>query len=284
MNHAYGTLLGNSAQVENRRHMATRFPGLDRHDTLLVSMQPNLVRPAIYGPVTIDEDADASAGAGGGASERTRMLLDAALGRSHTPAELAEHIRAREGARALPSMQATDLFSTGAWIENACSSLSMRGMISGNDDVLVTLIHDAPYGLCERVAELASQRLNAAVDRQFERLVAAGSAPRSILERSVDTSLPRERQQALLQDRQRAFRHGLFSQVARDLKMEDLQHYGPANLKLARTKLTYTNQAQEADAIVHKPPKKRTAPNRAYAVNGGGRHASNFSKMPRCST
>ena len=267
--------------------MATRFPGLDRQDTLLVSIQPNLVRPAIYGPVAIDEyadaDAQAGAGAGVGTSERTRVLLDAALGRSHTPAELSEHIRAREGARALPSMQATDLFSTSAWIENACSALAMRGMISGNDDVLVTLIHDAPYGLCERVAELASQRLNAAVDKEYERLVAAGSVPRSILESSVDMALPRERQQALLQERQRAFRHSLFPQVARDLKMEDLEHYGPANLKPARTKLTYTNQVEQVDATVHKSQRKRSAPNRAYGVKGCGRHASTVSKMPRCS-
>ena len=230
--------------VKKRRHMATRFPGLDRRDTLLVSMQAKQVRDKKYAPVAIQEEAELD----DDDFSRTKVLLDAALGRAHTPTELLEHIRAREGARALPSMRAKDLFSTWAWMEHAKLALVARGMVSGNDDTLLGLIADAPYGLWERVAEAASQQLNAQVDKEYARCVQCGVDGHRLVLNANELRLPKERQESLLQEKKRVFRNGLFTQAAQALKLEHLAHYGPANLKPARTKLTYENQVKEVDA------------------------------------
>lgn len=237
MAEAYGDSLDFRPEFEERPHMCTRFVGYSTKNRLLVSHLVPETKDAAFDYIEAGDSESKEAEADG--QEVTHSLVSLALGHEAEEGEMHAYRQARAGSRAMSGVKG-DLLSTSTWLQHSSTSLVERGMVSGEDDVVLAMVADEPYGLRQRLAELGSTKINALVDKHPEMVKAR-------TQREGDEELRPDALRIALRKRQQHVRNQLYETMPLSAALEPLRHYGPLRLMNRRFKLTYANA--KADAI-----------------------------------
>lgn len=243
----YGSTLGLDITFEKLPHMSLRFVGFLEENRLLLSHKVPESRSPVFEAVEVgDAEAEASI------CKTSRALVALSLSHDATEEEIARHLKARAGSRAMSGVQG-DLLSMQTWVTHTCTALTERGMVSGVDDVVVAMVHDEPYGIRQRVVELASVAINRLVDAD-PRMKEAEA------EQEGDSNLTPERLLVEKQQRVRKVRNELYQTIALPDHLEDLRDCGPLRIKPKRHKLTYTNCGRTPVDEAESSSKRKIAP------------------------
>lgn len=227
---AFGESLGFDVTFEKLPHMCMRFVGFQEDDRRLLSMKIPEKRNPVFGYVEAGDIINEKS-----VSKATVNTVSLSLGHNASDEEVARYLKSRAGSRAMSGVVG-ELFSMETWIKHQCTALKERGMVSGQDDVVIHMVTDDPYGLRQRVAELASAEINKIIDRDLRMKAADKELP-------GDSELSPEKLREVKLERKRKVRNDLYECVKLPEHLEDLRHYGPLNLESDCVNMTYQNTA-----------------------------------------
>jgi len=245
----YGASLGLNVTYEKLPHMSMRFVGFPEENRLLLSHKIPEIRNPVFNAVEVGDEQTAT-----NVCDTTRALVSLSLSHDASDADIERHMKARAGSRAMSGVTG-DLHSIQTWITHSCTALTERGMVSGIEDVVLAMVHDEPYGLRQRVVELASLAINRIVDKD-PRMTVAG------LQQPGDSECTPERLVSLKKERMRKVRNMLYQQIELPVQLEELRDCGPLRIKPDRHKLTYHN----CEAHTQKEKEKETHNKRKTAA------------------
>jgi hypothetical protein len=238
-------------KFEDMPHMCMRYLGFAEDNRRQLSIKSEEKRKAMFEYV---EAGDLHQGEA--ISRSTAATVSLSLGHNASDEEIARYMKARAGSRAMSGVSG-DLLSIETWIKHTCTAIKERGMVRGDDDVLVSMVMDDPYQLRQRVAERASAKINALVDKDPRMSAADADLP-------GDELLSQEKLFTIKNERRRKVRFDLYSTIELPEELDALRDYAPVNVKGARHKFTYQNsRGQENEPVSNSggPKKPRTVAN-----------------------
>ena len=228
----FGETLGFDVTFEKLPHMCMRFVGFREKDRRLLSIKIPEKRNPVFGHVEAgDTISDKSV------SKNTINTVSLSLGHDASDEEVARYLKSRAGSRAMSGVEG-ELFSMETWVKHQCTALKERGMVYGQDDVVIHMVADDPYGLRQRVAELASSAINKIIDDDRRMKAADDELP-------GDSELTPEKLKACKMERRRRVRTALYASIKLPEHLENLRHYGPINLKSVCANMTYHNTSED---------------------------------------
>jgi len=228
--------VGFAADFEDAPHLCTRFVGFSKTNRLLVSVKPaESANPSFRRVEANDDDEDAEV-----EQDVTHTLVSLALGHGASDEELRQYHLARAGSRAMSGVNG-DIFSMETWMKHSCHSLAERGTVwHATKDVVIKMVIDGPYGLRQRLAELASAKISAVVDAD-QRMVNIK------LPQVGDDLLTPDKLHSVKQEREREMRVKLVAEVWLPETLAGLRHYGQLRLGAARGKLTHQGVQKQTE-------------------------------------
>lgn len=228
--------LGFAADFEDAPHLCTRFVGFSKVNRLLVSVKPaESANPAFRRVEANDEEEAAE-----DEQDVGHTLVSLQLGHAASEEEMRQHHLARAGSRAMSGIKG-DIFSMETWMKHSCHALAERGMVShATKDVVTKMVIDGPYGLRQRLAELASAKIGDIIDAD-QRMVDIKQPQEG------DDQLAPDKLHSVKQEREREMRAKLVAEVELPEALAGLRHYGQLRLGAARGKLTYQGVQKQAE-------------------------------------
>ena len=160
--------------------------------------------------------------------------LQLALGHEPSEEEVARYMKSRAGSRSMSGVQG-NLLSMSTYKMHTLTTLKERGMVSGEDDVLMHIVEDDPYGLRHRVAEIAGRKINKIVDEHSEMKRAKEFQP------GAPNSMTREQMQEIRDNECRRVRAHLYATIELPKELDSLRKYGPLRVPTL-SKMTYHNR------------------------------------------
>ena len=240
---AFGSTLGLDVSFEELPHMSLRFVGLkEEEDRRLLSLKIPETRGAAFGAIEVGELTNSDAIAA------SQAMVSVMIGHYATDDEVVRYLQSRQGSRSMSGVSG-DLLSLGTWLKHSNTVLKERGMVSGEDDIVVAMVADEPYSLRSRVTEHASIAINSIVESDH-RMLAADD------EHEGDELLSHDKLQILKTERKQRIRNDLYQIVDLPEHLEDLRHCGPLQLTHPTNKRTYHNTKVAAVAAPEKPGKR----------------------------
>lgn len=156
---AFGDTLGFKPTVKDMPHMSMRFVGFeDSKSRRLLSVPPRKERSPAFRAIEVGDAADNADD-----YHTTHTHLQLSLGHEPSDEEIERYLKSKAGARAMSGVTG-DLMSTTTYFSHTLTTLKERGMVSGEDDVVLHLVADDPYGFRLRVAEAAGRKINALIN------------------------------------------------------------------------------------------------------------------------
>lgn len=263
----YGASLGLDVTFEKLPHMSLRFVGFPEKNRLLLSHKIPETRNPVFGAIEVaDENLETEL------CTTTCALVSLSLSHDASDDEISRHMKARAGSRAMSGVTG-DLLSMQTWVTHTCTALTERGMVSGVEDVVVAMVQDEPYGVRQRVVELASVAINRVVDGDQRMKDAEKEQP-------GDKDLPPERLLVVKEQRMRKVRNDLYKTIKLPEHLEDLRDCGPLRIKPKRHKLTYANSGALPVNENAGQGSKRKAPAVTSATQYGAFAFKNMAALP----
>ena len=159
-------------KTEDLPHMCLRFVGYeDSASRRFVSTPVNEERNKAFTPVEVGDDAQKEED-----FATTHSHLQLSLGHEPSDDEVERYMRSRSGSRSMSGVRG-DLMDMTTYIEHTLTTMKERGMLLDEDDVVMKLVQDDPYGLRSRVAEIAGREINKIVNNHQDIADANRSLP-----------------------------------------------------------------------------------------------------------
>lgn len=234
---AFKDTIGFDPKFEDLPHMCMRFLGFAENNRRQLSVKPEQARNVAFAHVEAGDSHEGEA-----ISKSTAATVSLSLGHNASDEEIARYMKARAGSRAMSGVTG-DLLSIETWVKHSCTVIKERGMVRGDDDVLIAMVMDDPYQLRQRVAEVASAKINALVDKDPRMITADADLP-------GDELLTKEKLHTAKKERRRKVRFDLYDTIELPEGLDELRNYGPVNIKGKRYKLTYQNSAGQENEPV----------------------------------
>lgn len=160
---AFGDTLGIKPTINDLPHMSMRFVGFeDSQIRRLLSVEPRTQRSPAFKQIEVGDEAD---NADDFHTVHTHLQLS--LGHEPSDEEIERYIKSKAGARSMSGVTG-DLMCMTTYFKHSLTTMKERGMVSGEDDVVLHLVADDPYGFRMRVAEAAGREINALVAAHTE--------------------------------------------------------------------------------------------------------------------
>lgn len=229
----------------HRPHLCTRYLGFSKVNRLLVSVQVPESRNLAFPRVDADaDDADDES------EPATHTLVSLQLGHSASEEEMRQFHLARAGSRAMGGLTG-DILSMDTAMRHNCHSLCDRGMVRHKtNDPVIKMVIDAPYGLRQRLAEVASAAINKIIEKDPSMIAIKLPQP-------GDSAFSPDKLHAVKQERERDMRMQLVEQIDLPPHLEGLRHYGQLRLSEKRGKLTYQEVKKQAYKVRHLTSKRK---------------------------
>ena len=258
---------------EDMPHMTTRFNGFQERDSCMPitvfvsSSRSNKYKPVIRGtPHDADEMDSASDNKENESYVYRLNNLSMMLGRTATDEDLEAHGMCRKKSTLLPGV-CGDIYSVRTWFEHTVASKLKSGMISGDDDPLIAVIQDEPYGLRQRASETISMKINELISKH-EDMVQAKRVTEA--DRHVDP----EKMEEVIAERVDRVRKRLYYSMELPEHLNAFRECGPLNIKKSdlydanglRRKATYQHVQRTIDGMSARP-KRKQASSSSFMVN-----------------
>ena len=241
---AFKDTLGFDPKAANLPHMSMRFVGFkDESSRRLLSVPLKKERNKAFKAVEVSDESENPED-----FHTTHTHLQLSLGHEPSDEEIERYLKARSGSRSMSGVSG-DLLSMSTYKEHTLTTLKERGMISGEDDIVMHMVVDDPYGLRMRVAELAGKKINELVNSHPSMKKANKFKPVNHEELS-------DEQVAKLRDLEcHRVRTKLYSNMPLPDDLEPLRKYAPLDVgKLS--KMTYHNRDKDAERLKPRSGKK----------------------------
>ena len=230
---AFGSTLGFNPVKEDIPHMCMRFVGLeDTKSRSFLSVPLKSKQNPAFKPVEVSDESDANED-----EFMTYKHLQLSLGHEPSDEEIDRYIKARAGSRSMSGVTG-DLLSMTTYFEHTFTTLKERGMVSGEDDAVMHVVADDPYGLRMRVAEIAGREINRRVDKHPDMVAACRALPNGHQE------MPEEKIQEFRQVQIHRVRTKLYEDIDLPDHLDDLRCYAPLDVSVP-SKMTFHNRERE---------------------------------------
>jgi hypothetical protein len=236
-NSAFGQSLGIDSKAENLPHMSLRFVGFE-HSTsrrlLSIPQQAKCNKP--FAKVEVG-DNDAS----GEDFHTIHTHLQLSLGHEPNDEEIERYLKSRNGCRSMSGVTG-DLMSYQTYVKHTLTTLKERGMVSGEDDVVMHVVADDPYSLRIRVAEAASNQINDLVEQSDEMQLARAYVP------SDHANLTKEQIESLVNAECRRVQTTLYNTMDLPEHLDGLRKYACIGKSTMR-KMTYHHRNKDREEL-----------------------------------
>jgi hypothetical protein len=230
---AFGSTLGFNPTKDNIPHMCMRFVGLeDTKSRSFLSVPLKSKQSPAFKPVEVSDESEANED-----EFMTYKHLQLSLGHEPSDEEIDRYIKARAGSRSMSGVTG-DLLSMTTYFEHTFTTLKERGMVSGEDDVVMHVVADDPYGLRMRVAEIAGREINKRVEKHPDMIAARQALPNG------HQGMPEEKIQEFRQVQIHQARNKLYQEIDLPDHLDDLRFYAPLNVPVP-SKMTFHNREKE---------------------------------------
>lgn len=241
---AFGDSLGFKPTIKDLPHMSMRFVGLeDSQSRRLLSVPPIKKRSPAFKPIEVGDAADNSDD-----FHTIHTHLQLSLGHEPSEEEIERYIKSKAGARSMSGVTG-DLMSMTTYFAHTLTTMKERGMVSGEDDVVLHLVADDPYGFRMRVAETAGRQINELVEAHPDMMRAYTYNPPGY------QGLPPEQ---VVRERElecHRVRTKLYSSMDLPEHLHDLRRYAPLYVgDLA--KMTYHNRGDDRKRLEERQRKQ----------------------------
>ena len=234
---AFNESLGFDAKADDLPHMSMRFVGFkDEKSRRFLSVPLKKERDKKFNAVEVSDDMESP-------EDFHTMYTHLQLSLGHEPSdeEIERYQKSRSGARSMSGVSG-DLLSMSTYKEHTLTTLKERGMISGEDDIVMHMVVDDPYGLRVRVAEIAGKKINDLVNKHPSMKKVKKFKPQNHAELS-DEQMIKLREVELHRVRTK-----LYSNIELPEELEPLRKYAPLDAgKLS--KMTYHNREKDAERL-----------------------------------
>ena len=247
-NDAYGDTLKVNFKVSKLPHMIMRFVGYEETKSRkLLSMPVKENQSPAFNRVDVSDQHDENE-----PFHVVHTHLQLSLGHEPSEEEIDRYIRSRAGSRSMSGIEG-DLLSMTTYIEHTLTTLKERGMVESEDDVVMHLVADEPYGLRTRVAEIAGHRINQIVDKHPEVKKAAKALP------PAHHGMSEEKLAEFREVECHRIRHKLYNDIELPEHLDDLRMYAPLNVG-TMAKMTFANRSEDEARLRDLKDKKRAKP------------------------
>lgn len=235
---AFKESLGFDPKSEDLPHMSMRFVGYkDERSRRLLSVPLKKERDKKFTAVEVSDETESPED-----YHTMHTHLQLSLGHEPSDEEIERYQKSRSGARSMSGVSG-DLLSMATYKEHTLTTLKERGMISGEDDIVMHMVVDDPYGLRMRVAEIAGKRINELVNKHPSMKKVKKFKPPNHAEMSDEQIMK-------LRDVERhRVRTKLYESMDLPQKLVPLRKYAPLDVG-ELSKMTYHNREKDAERLM----------------------------------
>lgn len=234
---AFRESIGFDPKSDDLPHMSMRFVGFkDEKSRRLLSLPLKKERDKKFNAVEVSDETECPED-----FHTMHTHLQLSLGHEPSDEEIERYQKSRSGARSMSGV-AGDLLSMGTYKQHTLTTLKERGMISGEDDIVMHMVVDDPYGLRMRVAEIAGKKINRLVNKHPSMKNVKKFKPSNHAELSAE-------QIAKLRDVERhRVRTKLYASMELPEELEPLRKYASLDVG-SLSKMTYHNREKDAERL-----------------------------------
>lgn len=206
-------------KTDDLPHMCLRFVGYeDSSNRRFVSIPVSEERNKSFKPVEVGDDAET-----GEDFVTMHAHLQLSLGHEPSDDEIDRYLKSRAGSRSMSGVNG-DLMSMTTYIEHTLTTMKERGMLLDENDVVMQLVQDDPYGLRSRVAEIAGREINKIVNKDPDLDKAKKSLPPN------HEKLPEEKIQEHRNKQVARTRAKLYERIKLPEHLDALRQYAPLDI------------------------------------------------------
>lgn len=218
-NSIFSRNLGVVFKAEDLPHMCLRFVGYeDSSDRRFVSIPVNEERNKAVKQVEVGDGSQM-----GDDFDAMYAHLELSLGHRPSDEEVERYLKSRAGSRSMSGVRG-DLMDMTTYIEHTLTTMKERGMLLDENDVVMQLVQDDPYGLRSRVAEIAGREINKIVDKHPDVAKAKLSLPPNH-EDLPEEKISEHRTKAVARTRVK-----LYERIDLPDHLDSLRNYAPLNI------------------------------------------------------
>jgi len=260
---AFKESLGFDPRADELPHMSMRFVGLkDEESRRLLSIPLKKGRDKKFNAIEVSDESDRPED-----FHTMHTHLQISLGHEPSDEEIERYQKSRSGARSMSGVSG-DLLSMATYKVHTLTTLKERGMISGEDDIVMHMVVDDPYGLRLRVAEIAGKKINELVNKHPSMKKVKKFNPPNHAELNAEQIIK-------LRDVERhRVRTKLYASMDLPEELEPLRNYAPLDVGQL-SKMTYHNREKDAERL--RAEARRSAGTKKRNVNSSSQfknHAS----------